>query len=219
MWNSPVTLSGIVTDSSNKGDSGKLIEIFTNNGPVKVYAAYARRLSSRLLPLTRLFSFVNAECVRNGDLYILKDGKQIAFFENIERDVIKFSIAADVIKNIRIITQNSNSADKFYAMLLVLLQRLNVLADYDSDKFAILTATLKFYIYVLAYMGIDVPACAEEERYSEELKEICRYLKGKRVSDALQDECVFETAESAYRTLADIYLKQFDIILDKSIIL
>lgn len=219
MFNAPVTLSGIVTDSRNKGDSGKLIEIFTNNGPVKVYAAYSRNLSSRFLPLTRLFSYVNVECTYSGNMYILKDGKQIAFFENIERDLTKFSIVVDIIKNIRIITQNSNSADKFYAMLLVLLQQLNGFADYDNDKFAILTAVIKFYIYVLAYMGIDVIACTGEEKYSAELTEICNYLKGSRVSDALQDERVFETSEYAYRTLADIYLKLFDIALDKSIIL
>lgn len=219
MWNAPVMFSGIVTDSRNNGDSGKLIEIFTRNGPVKVYAAYARKLTSRFLPLTRIFSLVNVECVKNGDMYILKDGKQIAFFENIERDITKFSIMADVIKNIRIVTQNSNSEDKLYAMLLVLLQKLNVFSDYDDDKFAILTAVLKFYIYVLAYMGIDVLACAREENCSDELMEICNYLKGSRVSDALQDERVFETSEYAYRTLADIYLKQFDLILDKSIIL
>lgn len=219
MWNAPVTLSGIVTDSRNNGDSGKLIEIFTRNGPVKVYAAYARKLTSRFLPITRLFSLVNAECVKNGDMYILKDGKQIAFFENIERDVTKFSIVADVIKNIRIITQNSAYAEKFYSMLLVLLQQLNGFSDYDDDKFAILTAVLKLYIYVLAYMGIDVLACAGEEKHSDELMEICNYLKGSRVSDALQDERVFETSESAYRTLANIYLKQFDMALDESFIL
>lgn len=219
MWNSPVTLSGIVTNSSNKGDSGKLIEIFTDKGPINVYAAYARRLTSKFLPLTRLFSLVNVECVRNGDMYVLKDGKQIAFFENIERDVTVFSIAADVIKNVRIIAQNSKCADKLYALLLVLMQQLNGFADYEKYKFAILTAILKFYIYVLAYMGIDVLACAGEEAHSFELIEICNYFKGKRVSEALQDERVFETSEYAYRTLADIYLKQFDIILDKSIIL
>lgn len=219
MWNSPVTLSGIVVDSKNKGDTGKLIEIFTSDGPIKVYAYGARRLTSRYLPLTKLFSLVNIECTVGTGYYILKDGKQIAGLDNIERDTQRFFIAADVIRNTRIVLQNSDMANKLYALFHVFLRQLNDIGDYEHVRLAILTLTVKFYIYVLAYIGIDVLACARTRRYSDELIEICNYLKGKRVSEAMLDEVVFDTAQAAYGTLADIYMRELDIKIDKTIIL
>ncbi len=216
MWNSPVTLSGIVVDSQNKGDSGKLIEIFTNDGPVKVYAYGARRLTSRFLPLTKLFSLVNLECSVGTGYYILNDGKQLAVMDSIERDVQRFFIAADVIRIIRTVLQNSDMSSKIYALFHVYLRQLNDIGDYEHKSEEILTLTVKLYIYILAYLGIDVLACAGEQRRSAELTEICNYLKGKRVSEAMMDNKAFSTAYAAYSTLSDIYMQELDIRPDKT---
>ncbi len=219
MYSSGRLISGIVTDSKNKGDTGKFIEVFTNDGPVRVFASGARRLSSKFLPLTKLFSLVSLECTPSGDFYILTQGRQLASFDSIEKDAIKFCIAADVIRNMRIVAQSSPNADKLGALLHVYIKRLNELGDYEDDKFAILTATDKLYIYVLAYCGIDVLASAAQQRHAEALIGMCNYYKGKKVSDAMLDEKIFTDSQAAYFTLSDIYAGELDVRLDKSIIM
>lgn len=218
--NSPVkTITGIVTRVSNKGDAGKLVEVFCEDGIVKVYAAGARRLTSKFLPLTSLFALVSLECMQSGDVMILREGKQLARYDNIEKDAIKFAIAADVIRNIGIATANTADLNKFGALLHVFIQQLNELGDYDEYRNDILTVTVKTYIYVLAYCGIDVLACAGQQRSNTALVEMLGWFSGKKVSEAMLDDRVFDNAGDAYSTLADIYLEQLDLRLDKMIIL
>ena len=216
---SPKTVIGIVTRLSNKGDAGKLIEVFCDDGIVKVYAAGARRLTSKFLPLTTLFSLVSLECIPNGDMMLLRDGKQLARYDNIEKDAIKFAIAADVIKNIGIAVANTADGNKFGALLHVFIKQLNDLGEYDECRNEILTLTVKTYVYVLAYCGIDVLACAGQQAGNSSLVGMLSWLSGKRVSEAMLDDTVFDDAEWAYRTLSDIYNEQLDIRPDKQIIL
>ena len=216
---SPKTVTGIVTRVSNKGDSGRLAEIFCDDGIVKVYAAGARRLTSKFLPLTTLFSLVSLECIPNGDVMLLRDGKQLARYDNIEKDAIKFAIAADVIKNVSIATANTAEQNKFGALLHVFIKQLNDLGEYDECRSAVITLTVKTYVYVLAYCGIDVLACAGQQAGNSSLVGMLSWLSGKKVSEAMLDDTVFDDAEWAYRTLSDIYNEQLDLRPDKQIIL
>ena len=214
-----VNITGLVTSVKNKGDSGRLVEIFTQDkGIVYVFAPGARRLFSKYMALTRLFAIVSLECVPNGEFYLLKDGRQLGGFESIERDAIKFAIVADVVKNLRIVSQNSTNKEKISALLMVLAELADKCGDFEVDSKALLTAVDKVYIYVLAYEGMDVTGLARRARYSDALVAMCEYMKGHTVSHVMTDEKVFENSDEAYCTLADIYREQFDMTIDKDII-
>ena len=74
-----------------------------------------------------------------------------------------------------------------------------------------------FYIYMLHFLGFDVPAYARSNPNGKALAEICEYLSGKRVSDAMMDKTIFENALEAYDVLVDIYREMLDMRLESLI--
>ena len=81
-------ITGLITSVKNNSDANRIIEVLTAEyGMVYVFASGARRLSSRFLPLTNLFTVVSLECTSNGNLLLLKDGKCLGGFRSIETDI------------------------------------------------------------------------------------------------------------------------------------
>ena len=204
-------ITGLITSVKNNADANRVIEVLTAEyGMVYVFASGARRLSSRFLPLTNLFTVVSLECTSNGNLLLLKDGKCLGGFKSIETDIDKLSMAADAVKNVRTISANSDAKSKIYALCMTYFELL----DRCRDTYQAASATVKFYIYLLHYSGFNVTSYAAEYN-GQELIEICRYLSGKKVSEAMTDNTTLDSAREAYDTLAHIYAAQLDMRLGK----
>lgn len=205
-------ITGLVVGSKNRGDANKIIELFTSeNGTEYVFASGARRLTSRFLPLTKLFTLVSLECTQNGNMLILKDGKALGSFESIETDIDKFTLAADVIKSIRIASANSENKGKLYALCIAYFGLSDICES--SSTAEKLSAAVKLYIYLLCYLGYDVKACAVEYKNNNALVRICEYLSGKSLSQTMTESSALDRVEEAYGILADIYSKQLDMRL------
>lgn len=207
--------SGLIIGVKNNGDSNRIIEVLTADyGSVYVLASGARRLSSRFLSLTNIFTLVTLECDERGDLKLLRDGKCLGGFRNIETDLEKFSVAANVIKCTRIVAADSDNKNRIYGLNVIYFQSLDKCGNFDEDRYKIISLTVKFYIYLLHYIGFDAAAYAAEYENGKSLADICEHLSGKRISDTMQSDDVFENASAAYRTLQSIYAEQLDIRID-----
>lgn len=205
-------ITGLVVGSKNRGDANKVIELLTSeNGTEYVFASGARRLTSRFLPLTKLFTLVSLECTPSGEMLILKDGKALGGFESIETDIDKFTLAADVIKSVRIACANSENKSKLYALCVAYFGLSDICKSSSTDEK--LSAAVKFYIYLLCYLGYDVKAYAAEYGKNNALIRICEYLSGKALAQTMTSSSALERAEEAYGILGDIYSKQLDIHL------
>ncbi len=199
--------TGLVIGSKNNGDVSRTAEIFTPEGIVYVYASGARRLSSRFMPLTNVFSLVSVECNESNGLNTLKDGKPLALFGNISKSIEKFNAAAGVISSMRVASRNSEEKQKMYSLLLTYIKELDE-AD-DSEK-EIYSLTVKLYIYLLCCLGYDVYAEAEEAKGSECLLRVLDGLSGRKVSDAMTDKARIPCYLEAFATLEEIYRRQLD---------
>lgn len=205
-------ITGLVVGSKNRGDANKVIELLTSeNGTEYVFASGARRLTSRFLPLTKLFTLVSLECTQSGEMLILKDGKALGGFESIETDIDKFMLAADVIKSVRITSANSENKGKLYALCVAYFGLSDICKSSSTDEK--LSAAVKFYIYLLCYLGYDVKAYAVEYGKNNALMRICEHLSGKALSQTMTSSSALERAAEAYGILADIYSEQLDIQL------
>ena len=112
-------ITGLIIGVKNNGDANRIIEVITSEqGIVYVFASGARRLSSRFLSLTRLYTLVALECTQNGSLILLKDGKCLGDFRSIETDTDKFRIVAGVVKNVRTAVAEGENKSKGKVIIL-----------------------------------------------------------------------------------------------------
>ena len=205
-------VTGLIIGARNRGDANRVIELLTpENGTEYFFASGARRLTSRFLPLTKLFAIVSLECVRNGTMYVIKDGNVLGGFRNIETDPDKFCIASGIVSNIRIAAANSDNKSKLYALCVAFFDLLDKCESGNVKRQT--SAAVKFYIYMLCYLGYDVKTYADTYKGGRELADICEYLSGKRISVAMSENEELDGACEAYKILSHIYADQLDMKL------
>ncbi len=208
-----LNISGLVTSVKNSGDVNKTIELITANGIQYIYASGARRLTSRFMPLTNVLSLVNLECVKNGNMLLLREGKQLGAFSNITADINKFFIAADMILSAKIAMTNSSKQAQIYSLVIVAMKTLDESGDFDLNRGKVIRITVKYYIYLLYCLGYNVPDLAVEYERHPALSLICNSLSGKKISDALIEDILFENIDTAIETLKTIYKEQLDMLI------
>lgn len=207
-----MNLTGLVTGIKNKGDANRTIELVTDdNGVVYVYASGARRLSSRFMSLTNLYTLVNIECSDSGGMLVLRDGKYLGDFGGIIRDTDKFVIVADVIKSVKTAIQNSDNKAKLYSLLLIYMQAVDSAGTYDADFERIVGATVKLYVYMLCFLEYDVMAIAKNRANGSALVDFCDRMSGCKVSECMTDVNTYGNEAQAYSVIREIYSEQLDI--------
>ncbi len=207
-------ITGIIIGVKNNSDANRIIEVLTENeGSVFVLASGARRLSSRFMSLTGIYSVVCLECVQNGNMLVLRDGKCIGSYAGIAGDVEKFELVADVVKNARTALQGFEEKVKLYALLMAYIALIEKCPAFADSPNSTVFATVKFYMYMLHYMGYDVPAYARQREGGDVLMAVCESLHGKRISEAMTEISDDPKAEYAYRVLSGIYADELEMRL------
>ncbi len=207
-------ITGIIIGAKNSSDANRVIEVLTeNDGSVYVLASGARRLSSRFMSLTGIYSVVALECVQNGNMLILRDGKLLGSYRSIAKDVEKFELVADAIKNARVAMQGFDDKQKLYALVMAYLALMEKCPELAEAPETSIFSTVKLYIYMLHYMGYDVPAYAEQREYGLPLVKVCESLSGKKISEVMMEPVANSFAIEAYSVLREIYSDELEMKL------
>lgn len=206
--------TGLIIGVKNTSDSNRTVELMTkDDGIVKVFASGARNLSSRFMSITNLYTLVSFECSENGTMNVLTDGKLLTGYYNMTDNLEKFSLVAEVLGNIKIAMTTAENKSHFYGLAISYMEMLDKL-DFDDNNEDIAAMTAKLYTFMLAFLGVDVEAAAREYGATTALADVCRSLKGKRVSEAMTTTELPGDVYGAFETLKRIYREMFDIYIE-----
>ncbi|MFZ7119897.1 MAG: DNA repair protein RecO [Eubacteriaceae bacterium] len=135
--------SGIVIKKTNLGDNDLIITIFTKEkGKIQVVAKGAKKVKSKFIGSTQLFSYSNFVYYTGKSFNYLSQSELIESFYNIRKDLEKLSVATYLIEIINLAFEEEDKDERVLNLVLYSLNTINRL-KIKSSKYILLAYQLK----------------------------------------------------------------------------
>ena len=205
--------TGFITAVKNAGESGRSLELLTPEGVTYLFAPGARRLNSKLLPVTRLYLLIQAEYEETPGFQRLSEAVVLADFSEFTKDAELFDLAAEAVRVVKIMLANTQSPEPFYALTLLFAEQMNKLFQSSAPQEQFQMLELKFYLYLLALCDFDVPLLCRQKGSGSALSKLCSSLSGLSISQGIRVQSPTIPTGAARAQLQDIYREQLDIVI------
>lgn len=147
---------GVVIRDINYRESDKILTLLTEKyGKLTVSAKGARRLKSSLLALGRPFTYASFTLFKNKDRYILNDGEIKDSFFDLQKDLLKLSLANYFLELVADFTEEELPDDGVLRLLLTALFNL----CYKDTDIKIVKSSFEIKILALTGYSPDLSGC------------------------------------------------------------
>ena len=120
-----ISAKGIVLREVQVGDGDKILTALLEGvGKVSISAKGAKRINSRLLPLSQLFACAEFELYQGRKMYSLNGGEPIMSFLELRRDVVKFALATYLAELVLHVTNEESPDDEILRLTMNTLYAL-----------------------------------------------------------------------------------------------
>lgn len=189
------------------------MELLTPEGITYLFAPGARRLSSKLLPVTRLYLLIQAEYEQTPGFQRLSEAVVLADFSEFTKDAELFDLSAEAVRVVKIMLANTQSPESFYALTLLFAEQMNKLFQSSAPQEQFQMLELKFYLYLLALCDFDVPLLCRQKGSGSTLSKLCSGLSGLSISQGIRAQSPTISTGTARAQLQEIYREQLDIVI------
>jgi DNA repair protein RecO (recombination protein O) len=108
----------IVLKNNSIGETDKMATLFTKNyGKLRAVAKGARRSKSRFVNAIRPFMVANYVIFEGQNYYYIDQWELIESHKNIEKDLVKFSVASYISETVNKILEENQKSEKLYQFL------------------------------------------------------------------------------------------------------
>ena len=137
--NQELRTKGIILRRTNYGEADRIINIITPHGKITAIAKSARKERSKLAGGIELFSLVDLNLhIGRSEFAIVTSAKMLKNYSNIIKEYSKMEFAAEALKKISQLAENSDNPD-YFEIIHQVLDALN-----DGQPIEIVEAWLKF---------------------------------------------------------------------------
>jgi len=156
---------GLVIKVSETGESDRLVTLLTKEyGVLRAFVRGAKKIKSRSLSATQLFSYAEFSIYRGRDAYIVDDAKPIEIFFSLRDDIERLALAQYFCELAGELAPVESDAD---AYLRVMLNSLHFLAGGKRPQTFLKAVTELRLLCFAGYMP-DLVACADCGAYTDD---------------------------------------------------